>query len=149
MWGKMKIYLDSSLVASLYTLDSDTAAATAAIQLASGELIVTPLCEIEVINALGLRAFRKEVPLDRTRISIDTFERDLRSGPFERKPLPAGIFPRAGQLSKMMTPQTGIRAADLLHIAAALELGTDAFYTFDRRQRTLADATGLTLNPLP
>jgi predicted nucleic acid-binding protein len=39
------------------------------------------------------------------------------------------------------------RTADLLHVAAALELGASDFFSFDRQQRKMAEAAGLKLNP--
>jgi predicted nucleic acid-binding protein len=45
----------------------------------------------------------------------------------------------------MITPAIGARAADLLHIAAALELGATHLYTFEQRQKRAAQATGLTV----
>jgi predicted nucleic acid-binding protein len=43
----------------------------------------------------------------------------------------------------------GVRAADLLHIAAALELGAKSLYTFDQKQSKAAQAAGLAVNELP
>ena len=40
----------------------------------------------------------------------------------------------------------GTRTSDLLHVAAALELGVDCLYTFDKQQRKLAQAVRLKLN---
>jgi predicted nucleic acid-binding protein len=42
----------------------------------------------------------------------------------------------------------GTRTSDLLHIAAALELGADVLYTFDRQQRRLAKEMKLKINPM-
>jgi len=43
----------------------------------------------------------------------------------------------------------GTRAVDVLHVAAALELGATGFFTFGLKQRKMAEATGLILNPVP
>ncbi len=40
----------------------------------------------------------------------------------------------------------GTRTADLLHVAAALELGVDWLYSFDKQQRKLARAVRLKIN---
>ena len=64
------------------------------------------------------------------------------------RPLPATAFVRARALAEKITPSVGVRAADLLHIAAALELGAKSLYTFDQRQHQAAHAVGLTLNKL-
>jgi predicted nucleic acid-binding protein len=49
-------------------------------------------------------------------------------------------------LSQQTTGKPGTRDADLLHVAAALELGADYLYSFDRKQRTVAQAVRLRLN---
>jgi predicted nucleic acid-binding protein len=40
----------------------------------------------------------------------------------------------------------GTRTADLLHVAAALELGVDYLYSFDQQQRKLARTVRLKMN---
>lgn len=50
---------------------------------------------------------------------------------------------RAAELSRIHTPTLGTRAADVLHVACALELKLRHFLTFDDRQRKLAAAVGL------
>jgi predicted nucleic acid-binding protein len=52
----------------------------------------------------------------------------------------------AGQLSRQTTAKLGTRTAELLHVAAALELGADYLYSFDRQQRKLARSVGLKQN---
>ena len=56
------------------------------------------------------------------------------------------MFERARQLSQETTAKLGTRTADLLHVAAALELGADFLYSFDQQQRKLAQAVRLKLN---
>jgi len=45
---------------------------------------------------------------------------------------------RARELSRQSTARLGTRTADLLHVAAALELEADYLYSFDEQQRKLA-----------
>jgi predicted nucleic acid-binding protein len=65
------------------------------------------------------------------------------------RPLPESSFTRAKALAQKITPSIGVRATDLLHIAAALELGAKSLFTFDQRQHEAAQAAGLKLNQLP
>ena len=44
---------------------------------------------------------------------------------------------------RQTTARLGTRTADLLHVAAALELGAECLYSFDQQQRKLARAVGL------
>ncbi len=145
----MNAYADTSFLVSLYSVDANSAAAVQAMRAARGVLLLTTFTELEVVNALELRVFRKEVSPAQARSSLNDFEQDLRSGIFQLKPLPDNVFGRARQLSRRTTPRLGTRTADLLHVAAALELGSDWFYSFDRQQRKLAQAVKLKVNPLP
>jgi predicted nucleic acid-binding protein len=56
------------------------------------------------------------------------------------------VFERARLLSRQTTAKLGTRTADLLHVAAALELGADYLYSFDLQQRKLAQTVRLKLN---
>jgi predicted nucleic acid-binding protein len=115
-------------------------------QAAPGDRFMTTLGELEVVNAFGLRVFRKEVSAAQARESISDFEKDLRDGSLQLRELSDPIFERARQLSQQTTAKLGTRTADLLHVAAALELGADYLYSFDQQQRKLAHAVRLKLN---
>jgi predicted nucleic acid-binding protein len=112
----------------------------------AGERFVTTLGELEVVNAFGLRVFRKEVSAAQARESVSDFERDLRDGILQLRELSDPIFERARLLSRQTTAKLGTRTADLLHVAAALELGVDYLYSFDQQQRKLAQTVRLKLN---
>ncbi len=142
----MKINADSSFLVSLYSADTNWAAASRTMQASAGECFVTTLAELEVVNAFGLRVFRKEVSAAQAQSSLIDFERDLRDGIFQLRGLPERVFERARQLSQRTTAKLGTRTADLLHVAAALELGVDRLYSFDRQQRKLAQTLRLKLN---
>jgi hypothetical protein len=111
-----------------------------------GERYVTIFSELEVVNALHLRVFRKELSGSHVQASLNDFEKDMRNGILLLRPLPEQAFERAGQLSRQTTARLGTRTADLLHVAAALELAADYLYTFDQQQRKLARAVGLKTN---
>lgn len=97
---------------------------------------------------MGLRVFRKEISSRQAEISLDDFTKDLRAGIYALRALPESAFERARQLSRQLTPKLGTRTADLLHVAAALELRATGFFSFDLQQRKMAEAAGLKLNPL-
>jgi len=112
----------------------------------AGERFVTILGELELLNAFGLRVFRKEVTEVQAQSSLSDFEKDLRDGLFQLRGLPDPVFERARQLSRQTTAKRGTRAADVLHVAAALELGVDYLYSFDHHQRKLAQTVRLKVN---
>ena len=140
------IYLDTSFLVSLYSSDVNFDTAVRVMQASKGDRLITPLGELEVVNALGLRVFRKEVSAAQAQSSLDDFENDLRDGILQLRPLPEQVFERARQLSRQTTARLGTRTADLLHVAAALELGVDWLYSFDKQQRKLARAVRLKIN---
>jgi predicted nucleic acid-binding protein len=115
-------------------------------QASPGDRFLTTLGELEVVNALELRTFRKEVSPAQAQSALDDFEKHLRDGVFQLRELAETFFERACQLSRQTTAKLGTRTADLLHVAAALELGADYLYSFDRQQRKLARSAGLKLN---
>jgi predicted nucleic acid-binding protein len=56
---------------------------------------------------------------------------------------------RARQLSATHSEKLGARAIDLLHVACALLLESEAFLTSDQRQAALATAEGLQVTLVP
>jgi predicted nucleic acid-binding protein len=142
----LKIYADASFLVSLYSPDANSIAAARTMQASNGDRFVSVFGELEVVNAIGLRVFRKEVSATQAQSSLNDFEKDLRAGVFQLRPLLEQVFERARQLSRQTTPKLGTRTADLLHVATALELSADYLYTFDQQQRKLAHTVRLKLN---
>jgi predicted nucleic acid-binding protein len=143
------IYLDASVVFSLYFRDSNTEEALHLVASASEALLISALCEMETINAFGLRVFRGEMSARNLEIAVRDLEADLRSGFLQWVPLPDAAYVQAKALSRRITSSIGVRAADLLHIAVAVELGAKIIYTFDQRQLKASQAAGLIVNRLP
>jgi predicted nucleic acid-binding protein len=100
----LKIYVDSSFLVSLYSLDTNSAAAARIMQASIGQRFVSAFGELEVVNAMGLRVFRKEVSAAQAQSSLNDFEKDLRAGIFQLRPLPDQVFESARQLSRQTTP---------------------------------------------
>ena len=140
------MYADPSFILSLYSPDANSATAAHTMQASSGDRFVTTFGELEVVNAMGLRIFRKEVSPAQAQSSLIEFEKDLRDGVFQLRGLTDQVLERAHQLSRQTTAKLGTRTADLLHLAAALELGVDCLYSFDLHQRKLAQTLRLKLN---
>jgi predicted nucleic acid-binding protein len=131
---------------SLYTQDANTEAATKAIGSVSTARLVTHLTELELRNALQLRIFRKETNSAAARAAYADWQTDLTDGIFALCPLPDGWIRRSHTIAQQATARLGIRALDLIHIAAAIELEADALFSFDERQRRLARELKLRLN---
>jgi len=142
----LKTYIDTSFLVSLYSPDANSSAAASAMQGSQGEHFVTTFAELELINALQLRIFRKELTSTQAQSSMQAFAEDLRSLTFQLTPLPEQVLERARHLSVLTTARLGTRTADLIHVAAALELKVDRMYSFDKQQRKLAQEFRLKLN---
>jgi predicted nucleic acid-binding protein len=142
----LKIYIDTSFLVSLYSPDANSSSAARTMSVSKGNRLVSTFAELEVVNAMGLRVFRKEVSAAQAQASLNDFEKDLGNGVFELRGIADSIFERAHRLSRQTTARLGTRTADLLHVATALEFGADYLYSFDQQQRKLAQAVRLKLN---
>jgi predicted nucleic acid-binding protein len=142
------IYLDASFVCSLHMRDIHTPEARQLIASAPERIAISAFGEVETINAFSLRLFRKEWTRFNMVNALHDLAEDIQSGLLSLMPLPDAAFIRAKVLAGTLTPSFGVRTGDLLHVAAAIELGASALYTFDRRQHLTASAAGLKVNPL-
>ena len=111
-----------------------------------GQYLISTLVELEAANAFELRVHRKEITVAQANASWDTLARDVAHAVWVLRPLPEEIFERARSISRQTTARLGTSTADLLHVAAALKLGCDTLYSFDRQQRALARIVQLKLN---
>ena len=128
--------VDSSFLFSLYVLDVNSTLASARIKRAVLPLLLTDVGKIEILNAVGLRLYRKELRPSEVKKVYGLFREDIQQGVVQIVPLPAAAY---------HTPLLGTRTLDVLQVAGALVLKADAFYTFDQKQATLAIAVGLTI----
>jgi predicted nucleic acid-binding protein len=135
--------IDASFLFSLYVLDVNSTAASAKMRRAVLPLLLTDVGKIEILNAVGLRLFRKELRPAEAKKVHGFFREDIEQGVVQIVPLPAAAYQRAEQLARGHTPLLGTRTLDVLHVAGALVLKADAFYTLDKRQAKLAASKGL------
>lgn len=110
---------------------------------ASLPILITPLGELELLNAMSLRVFRRELDVSTIEGAFELFETDLIEGVLQRAPLPSDAYEQASRIARKHTPKLGTRTLDVLHVASALTLNGHIFYTFDRNQRILARREGL------
>ena len=139
----MSSYLETSFLVSLYTPDVNSAAAAARISRANGPFQLTSFCALELSNAIQLRVFRREITRGQAKAAMADVATDLTSGIFSAIATPVAVYETAQQLVRKHTASLGVRTLDILHVAAAMVLKADAFYTFDRRQARLARVAGL------
>lgn len=141
----MTVYADTSFLVSLYLPDAHSSRAWA-MMASHPRTFLTPLHEVEFVNAIELAVFRKLVHRSQARRVLRDFEQD-RAGVFALTAMPEDCFGRAERLARRHTARIGARSLDILHVAIASALKPDAFYTFDARQRRLARGEGLRVHP--
>jgi predicted nucleic acid-binding protein len=137
----MNIYADSSFFVSIYLEDSHT---TDAIRRLSRHqrLWMTPLHRAEVAHAIAQQVFQHRLSQSDADETYKNFELD-RDGVWNVTGFPEAAFQRAVSLAQAYVARLGTRSLDSLHVACALELNADQFWTFDQRQAKLAKAAGL------
>jgi predicted nucleic acid-binding protein len=139
----VSVYADTSFLVSLYTLDANSVPAATRMKQATLPVLLTSFGELELANTLSLRLFRRELRPSKVKAAHALIRKDLSEGILALKPLPKSLFDRAMHIARRSTPQLGTRTLDVLHVACALKLQADTFYTFDRNQEKLARAQGL------
>lgn len=139
----MTAYADTSFLVSLYTPDSNSVAAAAQMRNLGTGLLFTPFGELELLNALALRVFRRELAPKEVMAAEAALREDIEKGVYVLEPCHLAAFERAKEIARKRTPHLGTRTLDVLHVASALVLQAETFHSFDRSQKKLARAEGL------
>lgn len=138
------VYVDPSALTHLYLHQPGSREMHLWRARTKGSLPVTHHGHAEMVNGLCLAAFRGERTQAETDKALSNLDADFTDGHLEQVDiLWRAALNRAAELSRTHTPALGTRAADVLHVACALELKLRHFLTFDDRQRKLAAAVGL------
>ncbi|MGA3049507.1 MAG: type II toxin-antitoxin system VapC family toxin [Terracidiphilus sp.] len=138
----MNIYADSSFIVSNYIQDTHSTEANR--RMGQGLPIwITPLNRAELANVLHQYAFRGQLSAFEVQRAWDEFNQDSGQGVWTRIDLPETTWESSIILAQKHGPTLGVRTLDSLHVACALELKAQRFWTFDDRQARLAEAVGL------
>lgn len=138
----MSIYPDTSFLVSLYLNDHHSREARARIASASA-LWFTPLHSADWQHVVGQHLFRGEISLSEAQRVSAKLEEHRSSGRWLSVPLPEDALEVCGRLAREYGPKLWMRTLDTLHVACALELKAERFWTFDERQAKLAKAQGM------
>ena len=134
--------MDSSFVVSLYLTDQHSAESRQRI-MAAPALWLTPLHNAEWAHALAQHVFRgKLTPSEAQRMNT-RLDDHTSLGRWLSIAMPENAFDLCADLARRHGPKLGVRTLDSLHVACALELKAERFWTFDERQAKLAKAEGL------
>jgi len=137
-------YADTSFLVSLYGRDVNSLAAISLLKKHRPVFLVTPFGEAEFTSIVfAVTARPKGWTLSEARALEENFVHDLQTGVWQWEDFAFEIWARARELARRHAPALGCRALDALHVASALTLEADDFYTFDRHQAKLARAVGL------
>lgn len=138
----MSSYADTSLLVSPYVQDGYSALADKL--LTSGDRIfLTPLHLAEWTHAIAQHVFRGFMPLSEAEHLMNRFQTDRSTGLWLEVAIPENAFEVCADLARQYGSTIGMRTLDTLHVACALELKAERFWTFDERQKKLAKAQGL------
>ena len=142
----MIVYADTSFLTSVYLPDAHSIEADRRLA-ASPRLPITPFSRAEFANAIYRQVFLGHISeVDASRAWGD-FASDCRRGVLQTAAFPEAGWNVAVDLARRFVPALGVRTLDSLHVACALALKADKFWTFDERQAKLAEAIGLETNP--
>lgn len=138
----MKIYADTSFIVSIYTREQHSAAALELMK-QNPQVWFTPLHSAEFFHAISQQVFRGKIPIGNAEAVYADLERDLIQRLWLESPMPENAFSVCADLARRHGPKLGVRTLDSLHVACALELKAERFWTFDDRQAKLAKSQGL------
>ena len=136
-------YADTSFLFSLYVPDANSTSAVSKMKRFQPSLLTSDFGEFEFTNAISWRVFRKQFLISEHRAVLHAFDQDVENGTIRIIPLPTAAFARAKQIALSHSPSLGARALDVLHLASAIVLNANTFYTFDGKQAKLASTLGL------
>jgi predicted nucleic acid-binding protein len=129
----------------VYVQDGHSAAAQELMNL-NARLWLSPLHLAEIFHAITQQVFYRRISAAAAQDIYRQLESDRIAGVWAETQLPESAFELCAELARRHGPKLGTRTLDSLHVACALELKAERFWTFDERQAKLAKAVGLKLS---
>jgi predicted nucleic acid-binding protein len=122
--------------------DGHTAAAQKLMD-SNPRLWFSPLHLAEAFHAIAQQVFCRRISAAAAQDIYRNVRSDQTAGVWTETQMPENAFELCADLARRYGPKLGVRTLDSLHVASALELKAERFWTFDDRQRKLAKAVGL------
>jgi predicted nucleic acid-binding protein len=138
----LTIYTDTSFLVSLYLEDAHSPRTHQMLPDLT-DCFLTPLHRAEWFHVIAQHVFRGSLSESNAGDLHRLFEQDIKAGPWRGVAVPEHAFEFCADLARRYGPKLGMRTLDTLHVACALELKAERFWTFDERQAKLAKAAGL------
>jgi predicted nucleic acid-binding protein len=139
------IYADTSFFVSLYLTDRHSAEVEHRLK-PRPSLWMTPLHVAEWTHAVEQHVYRKAISRNEADRLLQRFHEHRAQNLWREAPIPDRAFDICAQLAHRHVARLGVRTLDTLHVASALELKAEHFWTFDERQAKLAVTVGLKTN---
>jgi predicted nucleic acid-binding protein len=136
------VYADTSFLIVVYLQDAHSREAYSRMA-THPTMPITPFGRAEVANGIYRQIFLKRTSAVNAGAAWQNFEIDCRSGVLQSTDFPEATWIEVIELARRYCPTLGVRTIDSLHVACALTLKADRFWTFDERQAKLAEAVGL------
>ena len=138
----MIVYADTSFLVAAYVQDAHSTRADILLN-SRPRFWFTPLHQAEWAHAIGQHLFRHMMN-EADAAEVDRqLEADRSGGLWIEAAIPEHAFELCADLARRHGPKLGTRTLDSLHVACALELKAERFWTFDDRQAKLAKGEGL------
>jgi len=137
------LYLDTSALLKLFVYEPGSKAVQSSIMEQDYPLPIWEVQEMELINALRLKVFWKEITDEQAQTQIDLFNQRMERGLYFFPEIHRSELMSTYRRLSMETSRQCCRTLDILHVACAMQLAPNAFITFDKRQKALARYFGL------
>jgi predicted nucleic acid-binding protein len=153
----MRPYADTNFFVKLYLALPDSQHATTLLDEARSEdaspLPITWLHRLEVVNAVQLQVFaarirgQPRITAEQAAAAQASFREDLRRTDFLRitQLIHEKLAAKFEEISLRHTARLGVRVYDVIHVASALLLDCDTFWSFDAKALRLAKLEGLAI----
>lgn len=137
------IYLDTSAFLKLYVREAGSESVQRALESQDHPIPLSDVLRWEFMNALRLKVFWGELDGPTVDHLLVLFDDRLVRGQYVVPEIERDRLTSDVRKLTLYTQTVGSRTLDLVHVAVALQLQVDAFFTFDDRQRALAEKVGL------
>jgi len=141
----LRVYADSSFIVSIYVQSTHSVHVDDLLR-HQPLIYLTPFVLAEWAHALAGQVFRGQMTALEAQTINQEFDNNRLSGLWLTTPMPERAFEVCAELGRRHGPTLGVRTLDSLHVACALELKAERFWTFDERQAKMARAEGLKTN---
>jgi len=140
------IYIDTSVIVKLYVREQYSFEVSNWIKKNNKAIPLTRFHELEFTNAIELKSFRSEINERQKDWVHSAFDDHKKIGIYYYPVINwTETWDIAIDLSGIHTRLFGSRSLDILHVASAMTMKAQHFFSLDSRQAKLASAAGLSI----